>query len=84
MQRRKVLKSVGGAGLLFTTGVGTATARGNGRRKGASAEDSIVDIVAASEEFSTLFDAVEAADSVVVNNHGSGDPWLLLFPQPTS
>ncbi|MFC7249874.1 fasciclin domain-containing protein [Halomicroarcula sp. GCM10025324] len=70
MNRRNVLKAVGGAGILFTTGVGTAAARGKGRRDGASAEGTILDIVKGDSDFSSLQEALEVAglDSVLDGN----------------
>lgn len=70
MKRRNVLKTVGGAGILLTTGVGTAAAR-NGRRQGASGDDTILDIVKGDpENFSSLQAALEATglDSVLDGN----------------
>ncbi|MFC7020166.1 MULTISPECIES: fasciclin domain-containing protein [Haloarcula] len=60
MNRRNVLKAVGGAGILLTTGVGTAAARGKGRREGASADGTILDIVEESPDFSSLEAALNA------------------------
>jgi uncharacterized surface protein with fasciclin (FAS1) repeats len=63
--RRSVLKTVGGTALLTAGGVGTAAARGHGRgrgrRQGASAENTLFDIVEASDDFDVLELALETA-----------------------
>ncbi|MDF9744900.1 fasciclin domain-containing protein [Natrinema salsiterrestre] len=71
-QRRDVLKAVGSAGALFGVGgVGTVSAR-NGKRKGASAESTIAEIAAGSDDFETLVAALEATglDSVLNSDDG--------------
>ena len=71
-QRRTVLKAVGSAGaLLALGGVGTAGAR-EGRRQGASAEKTIFEIAAASDDFDTLEFALEATglEAVLDSNDG--------------
>jgi uncharacterized surface protein with fasciclin (FAS1) repeats len=57
--RRNVLKAVGSAGLLAVAGTGTAAA-GRGRRVGASAAGTIVDVAADAGSFTTLVAALEA------------------------
>lgn len=75
MNRRNVLKAVGGAGILLTTGVGTAAAR-NGRRQGASGDKTIVDIAAGDDRFETLVAAVQEAGLV---DTLSGNRQLTVF-----
>ncbi|MFC6862349.1 fasciclin domain-containing protein [Halomicroarcula sp. GCM10025817] len=58
MQRRNVLKAVGGAGILLTAGVGTAAAR-NGQRQGASGDQTIFEIADGSDDFDILELALE-------------------------
>lgn len=58
--RRTVLQSIGGIGIALGTGaVGTAAA-GKGRRQGASAPNTLFDIVERSDDFDTLELALEA------------------------
>ncbi|MFP8889527.1 fasciclin domain-containing protein [Natrialbaceae archaeon A-CW2] len=59
--RRKILQTLGGTGLLLATGAGTATARG---RRGASGDDTIVDVAVAADDFNILVAAVQEAGLV--------------------
>lgn len=75
--RRTVLKTIGGSAAL-AAGVGTVSARGRGRgkRQGASAEGTIVDIAADSDDFDVLVAAVEEAGLV---DALSGNKQLTVF-----
>lgn len=69
-KRRQVLKTVGATGaLLAVGGVGTASAR-MGKRKGASAEDTIYEIAAGNSSFDVLVAALEETglDAVLDSN----------------
>lgn len=57
--RRDVLKGIGSTSALLVGGTGIANARGNGKRQGASAANTILDIVEASDDFDTLELALE-------------------------
>ena len=72
--RRTALKTIGGTGILLTAGLGTATAR-KGKRKGASGDDTIVD-VAKDSDFDVLVAAVEEAGLV---DTLSGNRQLTVF-----
>jgi uncharacterized surface protein with fasciclin (FAS1) repeats len=65
--RRTVLKTIGGSTALLAGGVGAASARG---RKGASAENTIVEIAKASDDFEILVAALEETglDTVLDSN----------------
>lgn len=58
--RRDVLRWIGAGTALGVAGVGTAGAAGRGKRQGASADDSIVDIAAGNDDFDTLVSALQA------------------------
>jgi uncharacterized surface protein with fasciclin (FAS1) repeats len=75
-QRRNVLKAVGGAGILFTTGVGTAAARGNKGGNSPSNGDTIVDVAVAADGFDVLVAAVQEAGLVETL---SGNRQLTVF-----
>lgn len=59
--RRKILKTLGGTGVLLATGAGTATATG---RRGASGDDTLVDVAVAAGDFDILVAAVQEAGLV--------------------
>ncbi len=66
--RREVLKGIGSAGILLAGGIGTASARGKpeeagsqGKRQGASAENTIVEITKTSDDFTILVAALKEA-----------------------
>lgn len=61
--RRNVLKTVGATGALLAGGVGTAAAR-EGKREGASGDDTIVDVAKAADGFDVLVAAVTEAGLV--------------------
>jgi uncharacterized surface protein with fasciclin (FAS1) repeats len=82
--RREVLKGIGSAGVLLAGGIGTASARGRpeqagsqGRREGASAENTITGIADASDDFNTLVNALEATDLAAVLD--SNDDQFTVF-----
>lgn len=78
-QRRNVLKAVGSAGAILSVGgVGTVSAR-NGKRKGASAENTIVEIAAGSDDFETLVAALEATGLDTVLN-SDDDQYTVFAP----
>lgn len=60
--RRGVLRWLGASAAVGIAGVGTSAAAGRGRgpRKGASGENTIVDIAAANDNLETLVSALEA------------------------
>jgi uncharacterized surface protein with fasciclin (FAS1) repeats len=58
--RRRLLTSLGGIGIAVGTGaVGTAAAAGRGRRRGASGDSTIFDVVEGADDFSILELALE-------------------------
>ena len=59
--RRKILQTLGGTGVLLATGAGTATATG---RRGASGDDTLVDVAIANDDFNILVAAVQEAGLV--------------------
>lgn len=70
--RRTALKTLGSAGLLLAIGgVGTVAAR-NGRREGASADGTIYEIAAASDDFETLVWALDATGLAAVLGDDDG------------
>ena len=69
--RRTVLKMLGGAGTLLTTGVATAAAR-----EGARGDETIVDIASETDGFEVLVAAVTEADLV---DALSGNRQLTVF-----
>jgi uncharacterized surface protein with fasciclin (FAS1) repeats len=93
--RREVLKGIGAGTTVLLGGVGAASARGkgrgaggngrgngpgrSGRRKGASADASIVE-KADELGFSTLIAAVEAADPAVLNTLANDDQYTVFAP----
>ncbi|MEF8779047.1 MAG: fasciclin domain-containing protein [Haloferacaceae archaeon] len=75
-QRRKALKTVGTAGVLFALGgVGSASAR-KGKRQGASGDDTIVDVAVEADDFDVLVEAVQEAGLV---DALSGNRQLTVF-----
>lgn len=76
--RRTILKQIATGATLLTASTGVAGAR-NGRRRGASAENSIVE-TADELGFSTLIDAVEAADPVVLETLSDNDQYTVFAP----
>lgn len=70
-QRRNALKTIGAGAALALGGIGTATAR-KGKRKGASGDESITEIAAGDERFSTLVAALEETGLDVVLDSDEG------------
>jgi uncharacterized surface protein with fasciclin (FAS1) repeats len=67
-RRRQFLKAAGSVGILLGAGTATATP---GKRAGASAPDTIFDIVEGSPDFDTLESALEATGlDDVLDGHG--------------
>lgn len=61
--RRGVLRWLGASATVAIAGVGTSAAgRGRGPRKGASGDDTIVDIAVSSGNFDTLVSALQATE----------------------
>jgi uncharacterized surface protein with fasciclin (FAS1) repeats len=73
--RRDALKTIASTGVLLAGGAGTAAAR-NGKRKGASGDDTIVEIAVAADDFDTLVKAVGAAG---LDDTLSGNRQLTVF-----
>ncbi|MFC6720482.1 fasciclin domain-containing protein [Halobacteriaceae archaeon SHR40] len=73
--RRTALKVIGSTGIFLTAGVGSATAR-NGKRQGASGDDTIVDVAIAADGFDVLVAAVQEAGLV---DTLSGNRQLTVF-----
>jgi len=73
--RRSILRSIG-AGTAVAVGAGTAAAR-NGKRRGASGDDTIVDIAAGDDRFDTLVSALE--DTGLVPVLDSDDDQFTVF-----
>lgn len=61
--RRKVLKTLGSAGVLLTGGIGTASAEG---KDGARGDETLVDVAVAADDFNVLVAAVQEAELVDV------------------
>lgn len=62
--RRDVLRWIGAGTALGVAGVGTAGAAGRGNRQGASSDNTIVEIAAASDDFDILVAAAQEAGLV--------------------
>lgn len=78
--RRTVLKSIGATATVGALGAGTAAGRpGNGGRRGASAEATIVE-TAEEAGLTTLLAAVEAADPVVLETLVDDDQYTVFAP----
>jgi uncharacterized surface protein with fasciclin (FAS1) repeats len=61
--RRDALKTIASTGVLLAGGAGTAAAR-NGKRKGASGDETIVDVAIGADGFGVLVAAVKEAGLV--------------------